>query len=352
MTKMKKGMAVILTAAMVLGSTFTVFAEGEGDTTSTNSGSTTGNGTSAGHVEQKTMNVVLPTEPVDTSTFSYTMDPERLISGTSGKKYEDGAVFPTSNDTGVYFLTGEKKYENSSKKLTVTNQSSHGIELTIKAEAQSADTDIPLVAKDAIANAEEASLYLGLVVGTNAADAINTDNAVTKTVTVAGSPSNFKVDVKSDKSGYEYRPLTLTEYQALDGNSSKTEIEWANETFNIEGAVTSGKEITDTTTAPAVKVTWSWADPDAEVIYTMTAGQPVIANLRVASSAQISSLTWNGEALAAGSQYTYTNGTLTIAAPLIDYWLGSGTTETEVIATFSDEGVNPVTIKIAAPSTN
>lgn len=348
MTKMKRGMAVMLTAAMVLGSTCTVFAaEGDGDTTPATSGSSTGSGTSAGHVEQKTMKVDLPTEPVDASTFSYTMDPERLISGTSGKKYEDGATFPTTGDTGVYFQTGEKKYENSSKQLKVTNQSSHGIELTIKAEVQSEDSDIPLVAKEAITSAEDASLYLGLVVGSDVVGAINKDNAVTKTVTVAGSPSNFKVDVKSDKSGYEYRPLTLAEYQALDGNSSKTEIEWASETFNLEGAVTSGKEITDTTSAPAVKVTWSWADPNAEVIYTLAAGQPVVANLRVASTAQISSLTWNGEALAAGSQYTYANGTLTIAAPLVDYWLGNGVTETEVIATFTDESINPVTIKLA-----
>lgn len=352
MTKMKRGMALVLTATMVLGSTFTVFAEDDGDTTPATSGSTTGSGTSAGHVEQKTMNVVLPTEPVDASTFSYTMDPERLISGTSGKKYEDGAVFPaTDDDTGVYFMTGEKKYENSSKKLTVKNESSHSIELTITAEAQTADTDIPLVAKDSIANAEDASLYLGLVVGSSAVGAINEDNAVTKTVTVAGSPSNFKVDVKSDKSGYEYRPLTLDEYKDLDGNSSKTEIEWASETFNLEGAVTSGKEITDTTSAPQVKVTWSWKDPNEEVIYTMNAGQPLVADLIVPDGTTIKAVTWNNENLAAGSKYTYANGKITFNSALVSYWISAYPT-TEVTVTFNDETIDPVVIKLVAATQN
>lgn len=119
-----------------------------------------------------------------------------------------------------------------------------------------------MVAKDAIATAADASLYLGLVIGADAGVAVDKDTATTKTVTVAGKPGNFKVAVKNDKGGYEYRALTLDEYKPLDaGNASATELPWESEKFNLEGSVTKDKAITDETTAPKVNVTWSWVDP-------------------------------------------------------------------------------------------
>lgn len=260
MQKMKKGVAVALAATMVLGSTVTAFAA------DANSGTTTGTGSSEGHVEKKATQVILPIETTDydTSTFNYIMDPERLISGTDGGKYADGSTFPAADaDTGVYFQTGASAYENASKELKVTNQSSHNINLTVKAEAVNADTDIPLVAEDAIATAENASLYLGLAVGDDAGVAIDKDAAASKTITVAGKPGNFKVAVKADKTGYEYRALTLDEYQEID--SSATELPWESQKFKLEGAVTKDKEIASSTTAPQVKVTWSWEDPSATV---------------------------------------------------------------------------------------
>lgn len=141
--------------------------------------------------------------------------------------------------------------------------SCHAIELTVKAEIDTpAATDIDLVAKSALAGSEDAALYLGLVVGTDAV-AVTKDDAATKTVTLAGKPGNFKVDVKEDKSGYEYRVLTLDEYKELEGNSSATELAWESASFKMEGATTKGKEISATTTAPTLKVTWSWVDPAA-----------------------------------------------------------------------------------------
>lgn len=261
MRKMKRGVAVALAATMVLGSAVTAFAA------DTNSGTSTGTGESEGHVEKKATKVMLPVENTDykSDTFSYKMDPERLISGTSGGKYEDDATFPAaSSDTGVYFKTGDKAYENASTELKVTNQSSHNIDLTIKAEAVSAAKDIPLVEKNAIATAENASLYLGLVVGDETGVAIGKDTAATKTISVAGKPGNFKVAVKADKSGYEYRALSLEEYRALDAaNASATELPWEAQKFKLEGSATKDKEIASDTTAPQVKVTWSWVDPTA-----------------------------------------------------------------------------------------
>lgn len=338
MRKMKKGVALALTATMVLGSTVTAFAA------DTNSGTSTGTGTPEGHVEKKATKVVLPVENTDyeSSTFSYIMDPERLISGTSGGKYADGATFPASaSDTGVYFQTGTTTYDNASKELKVTNQSSHNIDLTVKAEAVSAATDIPLVAKDAIATAENASLYLGLAVGDGAAGvAINKDAVAQKTVSVPGKEGNFKVAVKEDKSGYEYRALSLDEYKALDSaNASATELPWEATKFKLEGSVTKDKTITDATTAPQVKVTWSWVDPSAEAApsiattsYTMTAGTaldiPVNLGVGDKKATGVSKVMYGTIDQLAGGYVTYSDGKITVTSTCVNYLKSQGGTQT------------------------
>jgi hypothetical protein len=273
MNKLTKFIAVAMAATLMIGSTVTVFAE---DTEPVTSVEATGEGSSEGHVDQKTIDITLPTVASGTKPFAYIMDPERLIKATAHEKYANTSWPDADNDTGVYFNegvvggTGDDKdyvkYGKDSISTTITNKSSHALDITVKAEAISADTDIPLVASDAIADAEEASLYLGLVVGEEDAEAISKDEAAEVTVSVAGTAANYKIAWNSTTEAYEYRQLRLAEYQALNGNSGKTQDDfdatWATTAFNLEGAVTAGKAITDETTAPEVKVTWSWADPE------------------------------------------------------------------------------------------
>ncbi len=279
MHNFKRIAAITLAAAMVLGGSFTAFAEESAG------GDSTGIGTSEGHVDKKATNVVLPTIPEGSTPFAYTMDPERLITETSHEKYGDSVVFPESNsDTGVYFNNGKKGgdgsdanyivYANTSLAQTVTNKSSHAVNLTVKAEATTLATDIPLVAEDKIADADDASLYLGLIVGTDDAVALSGTAAATKTVSIAGTAGNFKTAVEDG--AYVYRALTLAEYQALDGNNNKTQDDydetWETTTFQLEGSVTADKQITSTTTAPTVKVTWSWVDPENAAPSIATSG--------------------------------------------------------------------------------
>lgn len=271
MHKLKKAMAIALATTMVFGSSLMAFAA------DTNSGESVGTGTSEGHIDKKKTNVVLPVLAEDAaSPFAYTMDPEGLVSGTDHAKYENAEFPAADNDTGVYFNNGAKTgdpsttvYANSSIALEAVNKSSHTIDLTVKAEVVSEETDIPLVTKDDLATVTDASLYLGLIVNSDAGVAVTKDAAAAKTVTVNGTDANFKVAAKADKTGYEYRELTLAEYQALDGNSGKTQDDldasWQRATFKLEGSTTTDKAITSTTTAPGVKVTWSWVDPNANV---------------------------------------------------------------------------------------
>ena len=285
MRNTKRIVAFALAAAMVLSNSLTAFAA--------NDGSSTGAGASEGHVEKKATDVVLPTVPEDNSPFAYTMDPERLILATTHAKYGNAVEFPgTADDTGVYFNNGKKGgdgadkdnivYASTSAAQKVTNKSSHSIDLTVKAEAVAGDNDIPLVASDEIEDATEASLYLGLKVGAEAAVAVDEETAATKTVSIAGTSDNFDIFVNQAGDGYEYRALTLAEYKALDGNSEKTQADydatWKTTTFQLEGAVTEDKAITASTTAPSVKVTWSWVDPSANAAPSITPTSGILSS--------------------------------------------------------------------------
>ena len=328
--------AATLVATLALGSSLAVLAD------NSNSGNMeTQAGTLEGHVTKSVTNVLLPVTTAgsdvtyNASVFNYTIDPERLVQETDGAKYGD-ADFPKTNDTGVYFLTGQREaayteatgltafaagttyytkdgdgytevtdgttfasgttyytyrdagniYGNESGELKVINKSSHAINLTVKAEAVSATTDIALTSKDNIATSQTPALYLGLKVNAENAIAITKDTAAEKTVSIAGKRANFKTDVNQSGNGYEYRVLTLDEYKALAGNSSKTEIEWDSATFKLEGDVTN-KTVESTTTAPKIKVTWSWVDPAAAKTVTFNSnGGSTVQSQSVTSGAK------------------------------------------------------------------
>lgn len=246
MRKMKQGLAVVLTATMVLGSAFTVLAE---DTPAT-SGSTSGAGTSEGHVNKEVLNMVLPTVADGTTPFAYTMDPERLIQETGGAKYEDFTFPADTSDTGVYFLTGDKTYANTSNTLQAINKSSCDVTLTVKvkATASAGGKDITL-ANSATPSTTAAELYLGLKVGNATTVVSGTEQTVTKTV--AGTAGNFETTVQ-DKAG---STTGEKEYAYKEKASATT---WKAINISMTGAV-SEKAITADTTAPTVDVTWSYA---------------------------------------------------------------------------------------------
>lgn len=248
MKRTKKMLALALTASMVMGNAMLVFAE-----TAPTSGNTSGTGTSEGHVVQKVTNVILPTDPTDgTSLFAYKMDPERLIQGTGAAKYEEGSTFPKADeDSGVYFLVGDKTYANTSNAYQVINKSSCDVVVTVDVEATATagGKDIPLVAESAIQPATNAGLYLGLSVGGGTPIAVtNTKQSVKKVIT--GAPTNFQIGVKTGENNEK-----VYEYQTKPDAST-----WKAMNISLTGKVTKDKDIEADTTAPTVKVTWSWAE--------------------------------------------------------------------------------------------
>lgn len=247
MKKTKKMMALALAASMVMCSSFTALAE---DPAPLGSGNTTAEGTVEGHVDKEILKVVLPTVAAGSSAFSYTMDPERLIQNTEKAKYADGTTFPAeASDTGVYFLTGDKTYANTSNAYQVINKSSCNITLTVKAQAkQNTANDIPLATSDT-PSTTAAELYLGLSVGddTTTPTVIKSDEQ-TITKTIPGKSDNFTVGVKTNADGtksYTYQ-------------EKSTATQWKAVKIKMTGAVSKNVTITNETTAPTVDVTWSW----------------------------------------------------------------------------------------------
>lgn len=243
MRKTKRMLAVALAATMVFGSSLTAFADEP-----VTSGGTNGSGTSEGHVEKELINVVLPTVPSGSTPFAYTMDPERLIQETDAAKYAEGTVFPEEDDTGVYFLTAENTYANSSNTLQAINKSSCAITLTVKVKTtQNTAKDIALATSSTVATTGTPNLYLGLKVGNETKVVSAEEQTVTKNI--AGVPSNFEVAVQTNAE------TGAKSYVYQEKASAST---WKAMNLSMEGAV-SNLAVESDTTAPTVNVTWSYA---------------------------------------------------------------------------------------------
>lgn len=369
MQKMKKGVALALTAAMVLGGSMTAFA---GDPVTSGSGSTSGEGTSEGHVEKEKLNVVLPTIASGSTPFAYKMDPERLIQETNGGKY-DGVTFPAADaDTGVYFLTAEKTYANTSNTLQAINKSSCDIDLTVtyKATANTdATKDIPLVESAPASSETAAKLYLGLIIGSETKALSTTEANIKKTI--SGSPNNFETAVKDGAYAYQEKADAST---------------WKAMNIAMTGAV-NNKAIAGDTTAPTIDVTWSWAKAAEgatpatdEVTYTEAPANaaPSIATadqtktLAAATDVTIPVALGSGNLAASGiksiivkhntkydflamSLASYSNGKITIPGTTVDKMIARATeflpsNKCVLVITFNDTAETPVEVTLNAPT--
>lgn len=362
MQKLKKGIAVALTATMVVGSGLTAFASDTTPTTPGGTGTSTGTGSSEGHLDKEKLNVVLPTIASGSTPFNYTMDPERLIQETNGVKYEDFTFPAVDSDTGVYFQTGEKEYKNTSNTYKVINKSSCNvtIDVDVQATASAGGKDIALATAAPADSAATAELYLGLTAGNETKAVSMTKATISKTI--AGNENNFETVYKNNAYAYEEKATLAGPWKAMD--------------ISMTGAVNK-KAIAADTTAPQVAVTWTWkkaadgatVDTGAQVDYTdnvapsiaplshtMTAGTdldiPVNLGVGTLGATGIASVVCGGETFSAGTHYTYDADTATLTFPtaMIDYWIGSGVTSTEVVVTFNDSASTSVTLTIATAS--
>jgi hypothetical protein len=323
---LKKKVAVLLTGAMVLGMTVTAAAADPIEVT--------GSGSSEGHVNMTVMDVTLPTAADNADTFKYIVDAEGLVKATAHARYGEDVSFPAvGSDTSVYFQTDTKKYENESKHLTVSNNSSVSINLTVKVEVTSADTDVDLVSENALGKAKTPSLYLGLKVGDKEPAAVTKDEGATVSISL-NKAGGYSVSWNSTKSEYEY-------IRGEGAPAAPTYDFWLEGATNPELGSAEGK------TAPALKVTWKYdaaggdtpAPAQGPKVTATAAGLVTVSNLTVDETPQGVTLSADGkQTISIGDRpgtYTLTNKIATDGTFLcqlgnewLEYYAGKTTTVT------------------------
>lgn len=252
----KKLTAVTLTVAMTLGCTMTAFAANA--TSGDASGDLTGNGSYEGAAAQyPEVKVTLPTVPANATYIDYIVDPNDLITSTVNAS-GDALAYADSefnSTTGVYFKTSDKsgdikaQYTETSRPITVANESAQDITLKVKVEK----TNTGALSGDvAFSNTKDFSgdtsrkLYLAVTDGTTT-QALDASGDATFTVNVSGKPDNFQADYNTTTKKYTY--------------SKKNDAsDWATVDYKLTGAVNKNAEWDEDIAFPTVKMTWKWED--------------------------------------------------------------------------------------------
>ncbi|WP_026670904.1 hypothetical protein [Butyrivibrio sp. AE3006] len=237
MVNFKKFVALALSATMIVGGSMTAFAAAPTE------GSQDGSGSNEGHVNKEIVDVLIPT--TTTTSFAYTMDPERLITATDAAKYAEGTTFPIGDDdTGVYFLTATNTYANTSNKVQAINKGAVAQMLTVTAKltASEGGKDIAVLTEAPDSEATTPGLYL-------AAKVAGVTNALSTTgsswiINVPGNEGNYEVAVKDGAYVFQKKTSGLTPWKAAD--------------IEVTGAVTNGIAVEDGTTAPKITLTWKF----------------------------------------------------------------------------------------------
>lgn len=236
--KNKKFIALILSAAMVFGSSMAVFAADGADS----------EGTIFDHVNKDVIDVTLPTDQAVQDVFDYYVDPEGLIK--SAGTLADGATTVSGNDDGVYFKNsvsgGNAGYSSSSDEVKFEGKNSVDVDVTVAVTVTATDAakDIALVAdQDALDAATGPALLMTLKVGSDSA--VITSAGATAKETVAGVPDNF--EVKGNGSEYVY------------GQKGSGLAPWNSTTVQLSGK-TNSKDVptgAGAMTVPKITLTWT-----------------------------------------------------------------------------------------------
>ncbi len=351
--KIKKLLAGMLAATMVLGMGTTAFAQ---TGTATGNGSGNGTGSFEGHVDKDVVAVTLPT--ADASTFSYKMDPEGLIAATNKDKYPDATFEEGKN---VYFLSGEDTWTSDSAKLKVVNKGTVDVDVTVVAKTAE-NTNVAMSTDDKFAESDTAAkLYLGLKVADKDAVAVDTtDTAGKVAVGLRGNEDNY--EVTSTDSGYAYTAKTGVPDTA-----------WNSFEFGLTGACNPNGDYSATgLTGSDVTVTWSYAvradDSAADLLdanavsdaapsiatksYQMTANTPIeIAvnlgggDLAATAVSRIMDPSGAFDYLSGGyASYDADSKKITLSASMVDACIAGNVSSVNVI--FNDDESTSVTVEL------
>lgn len=289
--RFKSVVAVIMSAAMIMGSSVMAMAADSGSKT------LSGNGTWEGHMDKSVFNVTLPTAAAD--TFDFKFDPEKLISQTNNARYS-AETFDSTART-VYFLNKDNTespiWKDKSTTVSTANLSSVSVDLTAKVTVTSAN-GITFVSENAALTGTDRSMWLALV----DPDDSNKEYPVEKSGESLTVTYSKTVDAMPADKYYAMWDVNNNEYRyVLSGNAVAEEDQIVN--LYMTGAANEGADWSGNTANPKVEVVWNVAKHsdaiDAAVVeyeegtvyITLVAGQK-------ADSSKITSIKLDGETVA------------------------------------------------------
>lgn len=208
----QKIVAGILSATMLLSTSALAFGDAftSGGTDSNPSGI-------EDFVDTDVFKVVVPTN-VEADTFKFILDPQKLITLTSGaayngKKFQSGATLFFMNSGAGNLMsdasgTGTYDYSNKSNRLTIINKSTMDVDVTLSASITSAG-DLEFVSKNEFTSSADkgAKVYLGLVnetKGLGSAAAITTEAASDVSLLSGAADGSYQFMI-SDAATHTYK---------------------------------------------------------------------------------------------------------------------------------------------------
>ena len=361
--KVKKVLAVVLSATMVLGCGLTALADNR-----TSDGGTA-HGSSIGYVDDHKIDMTLPT--VGNTTLDYVADPQRIVNifeaqqAAKGVVTSDGStsVLPNgdpvvANVAGIYFNTTSGGYLPTSERLRAINNGSDRVVVTVTVTAEDNANNIAFTTTKSSADASAIanktydtgapSLYMAInhevytksagvhSVTTSGAAAIQpTTNggSVTTTFSVDGTPENYE---------YATNGTNSFTYKKIDGISSTDERNWNYAEFYLDGflSYTNMKNYKNEI-APELNITWSFRDPELYVSTNTISRSNNSLTLSLPNGVSVSRVTCMSSGSSTenelpSARYTISGTTMTFNADTVNAFSGGkfkiyfsdGTTET------------------------
>lgn len=354
MTNSKKILAIVLSAAMVVGSSLTAFAA---DATEGTSGTSTGEGGVEGIVDLEVFHVTVPTAS-DTATLAYFADPQGLIQKTAQSK----PAYANKNfGPGTLFFTnasGDYNYSNKSDAITFVNKSSFKVDVDVKAKATvgtgADDINIELGTKSDFAGEDTKGVYLALTddletpttKAITATDTADTDAKV-KVVLAAAPEEAYEYSYDTESSKYKYdlvdgvNASAFATYNVYVTGAANPKATWLDGTKSVVvpeiGLTWAVAKTSDQTTAANVEagtITPAITVPEATVV---EGAATTITGLAAATDRTVTSLTYTKADDSTGSigasKLTYTPGEESSTLVITAAWATAAN-----IANISSEG--------------
>lgn len=366
----KRFLAVVLSAAMVVGNSAIAFASSTA-TTSPASATLSGKGRLEGPVSSNVFKVELPTVPEGPSGLDFILDPQELIKATQGKRYLSSNAKNSTGisvnsksditDSSLYFATsvnGAVKLGPDSGEMKIVNKSTRAVTASINAHFSAVPSDITVSSDKTFEGNTKPSFYLALKADGNETSISATD-AVVGTKVLDSAASYYTKEYVSDNDSYVY---TLT-----SANEAANESKFDKYTFSLTGTSNTKADWANVNPiavgASSLKVDLvfniSEKQPAAPSIqggneYVMTSGKgvPVQFDLGFGTLAatDITSVTFNnGSSVLPTDKYKFdaTTGKLVFTSALVDTLMASSSfTERAYTITFNDTAKTQLTVTL------